>query len=337
MNYRAPFHDYHKPGAYMFTVQKHPEAPPFSSISGDPRREGGVGAPIVELSPVGKIFDDEIQRTNKMRYEQLVIDKYIIMPDHAHILIFIKEETVQPVTKIIAAIESATTRRCRDLGLIGEKAAVFRGCGMNDRIVFDDSQLQILKKYIDDNPRRLLIKRLYPDLFRRNLGVKINDDTIDCIGNIFLLRKPMMAVHVRRRWNIQEVQEYKARCIRAAAAGIVLISPFIHPVENEIRKMVLEGGGSLIQVLDHGFGERFKPTGRSMDTCAEGRLLLISEAGATLRREDMSYSKASRLNDLAERIAAISPASALNLSRGGATRIKATGGGKDKRRGGSIG
>ena len=105
---------------------------------------------------------------------------------------------------------------------------MFKGEGINDRIVFDQEQLDILIRYIADNPRRLLIKRLYPDLFRRNLSVNINGDVVDCVGNMFLLRKPLMAVHVRRKWSAGEVEAYKARCIEAALNGVVLISPFIH-------------------------------------------------------------------------------------------------------------
>ena len=44
-----------------------------------------------------------------------------------------------------------------------------------------------------------------------------------------------------------------------------------------------------------------------MDTCAEGRLLLVAEAGTSTKSEDMSYDKASRLNRLAERLAALTP------------------------------
>lgn len=316
MNRRADFHDYRLPGIYMFTVFKHPAVPALAGVAGDPhRRPGDDNSPGVLLSGVGRIFDEELMKTAQMRERQLSILSYVIMPDHAHILVCVKEKLKRPITNIISMIESATTRRSREAGLIADSASVFRGEGINDRIVFDQEQLDILIRYIADNPRRLLIKRLYPDLFRRNLSVNINGDVVDCVGNMFLLRKPLMAVHVRRKWSAGEVEAYKARCIEAALNGVVLISPFIHPDENEIRKEVLEAGGSVIQIVDHGFAERFKPAGKSMDTCAEGRLLLVSEAGAAVRAEDMSYAKASRLNRLAERIASLGSGLALSLRK----------------------
>lgn len=313
MTRRASFHDYTMPGIYMFTLQKHPDAPVLSHVLGNPGVRHGENAPRVVLSAIGCIFDEELQKTASMRCNDLVIRKYVIMPDHIHILLELKRMLSRPVTSLVAIIESVTTRRCRDLGLIPQEAGVFKGGGIHDRIVFDRQQLEILERYIADNPRRLLIKRKYPDLFRRNLSVKINDDLVDCVGNMFLLRKPMLAVHVRRKWNDAERAFYKARCIGAMRQGMVLVSPFIHPVENEIRKQALAEGGLVIRIVDHGFAERFKPSGQGMDTCAEGRLLLVSEAGTPAKKEDMSYDKASRLNRLAERIASLTYGAAIIL------------------------
>ena len=307
MTRRASFHDYTMPGIYMFTLQKHPAAPVLSHVLGNPGVRYGENAPRVVLSAIGCIFDEELQKTASMRCNDLVIRKYVIMPDHIHILLELKRMLSRPVTSLVAIIESVTTRRCRDSRLIPQEAGVFKGGGIHDRIVFDRQQLEILERYIADNPRRLLIKRKYPDLFRRNLSVKINDDMVDCVGNMFLLRKPMLAVHVRRRWNDAETASYKARCIGAMRQGMVLVSPFIHPVENEIRKQALAEGGSVIRIVDYGFAERFKPSGQGMNTCAEGLLLLVAEAGTPVKREDMSYDKASRLNGLAERLASLTP------------------------------
>lgn len=131
------------------------------------------------------------------------------MPDHAHVLLRVKIRLTYSVTKIVSAIESATTTRCRKNGLIAADAPLFLGRGLNDKIVFDEERLETLINYIRDNPRRLLIKREFPDLFRRNLSIKINDDTLDCVGNLFLLRKPMVAVHVRHHWTRQQNAEYK--------------------------------------------------------------------------------------------------------------------------------
>lgn len=50
MNRRAFVHDYRRPGEYMCTLFKHPDAPAFSSV---------VAGPQVVLSPVGSILDED--------------------------------------------------------------------------------------------------------------------------------------------------------------------------------------------------------------------------------------------------------------------------------------
>lgn len=316
MTRRANFHDYRGPGIYMFTIFRHGEVPALSEVKGNPYSKFATDAPHVELSNIGKILEEEINKTNSMRDREVSVTDYVIMPDHAHIMLRVNENLASPVTRVISGIEAATTSRSRKEGLIGPKMSIFKGTGINDRIVFDKDRLETLVNYIKDNPRRLLLKRMHPDLFRRNLKVRINGETVDCLGNLFLLRRPMIAVHVRRAWDDSSKKQYRDSCVQIADGGIVLISPFIHPIERVIQNAVLERGGCIIKIVDHGFGERFKPTGRLMDTCAEGRLLMISEEGAAEKGEEMSYTKASRLNKLAERIAALSADSQLTFAGG---------------------
>lgn len=54
MTRRASFHDYRKGGTYMFTIFKHPDAPVFSTVSGNPRAYSGADTPRVDLSPIEK-------------------------------------------------------------------------------------------------------------------------------------------------------------------------------------------------------------------------------------------------------------------------------------------
>lgn len=315
MTRRASFHDYKLPSIYMFTIFRDPNSPALSEVVGNPYIEEGPDAPGTRLSGIGRILEEELQKTEAMRRGTIRVLNYVIMPDHAHILLQVTQKLTVPVTSVVSAIESAVTSGSRKAGLIASEATVFKGKGINDRIIWDNQRYETVRNYINDNPRRLLIKRMNPDLFRRNLSVRIGDETIDCVGNMFLLRKPMLQVHVRRAWDSARVRDYKKYCIEEALDGTVLVSPFIHPVENEIRKKVLESGGSLIHILDHGFGERFKPTGRGLDTCAEGRMLLVCEGGASVLGEDMSYAKASRLNRLAQRLAALTPDAKCFISR----------------------
>lgn len=281
--------------------------PDFSHLIGSPFIRDGSDAPNVELHPIGEIIKQEIVRTGEMRYGSVFISNYVIMPDHVHLLVRVLTYLKTSITRVIGLIESSATKTCRKQGLIGEDESAFSDDGINDRIVYKQGQLDVLFKYIDDNPRRLLVKRMFPDLFRHQLGVVIDNMEMDCVGNIFLLRKPLMAVHVRRAWSEEQAVAYEKECAAHVANGGVLISPYIHPRERGIMKATIEAGGSVVMIKDRGFGERWKPSGTDFDLCAAGRLSVMVESGSsTERKDDMSYGRASHMNRIGERIAACS-------------------------------
>lgn len=64
--------------------------------------------------------------------------------------------------------------------------------------------------------------------------------------------------------------------LRAAREGAVIVSAFVSPKEREIRRLLLMEQLPVIEVCDNGFGDRYKPVGKSFYACAENRLVLIS-------------------------------------------------------------
>lgn len=302
---RAFFHDYRDPRIYMFTLRKSQGIPVFSNVAGNPKIVSPPDAPHIELTETGSIIGAEILRTAGMRADYLDIYSYMIMPDHMHLILRVKKRLDQPVTKIIGIIESAITSNCRKSGIILPDQSVFERNSIHDRILTKTGQLDILKKYIADNPRRYLVKKLYPDLFRRHLSITLGEKRFDSVGNIFLLSKPLFPVHVRRRWTQPEKEAYREECLQMALADHVMISPFIHPLEREIMKDALDAGGLIIKITERGFAERWKPEGKWFDLCAAGRYLIIAESGYPDIRRDMNYQIASHMNELAAYIAAL--------------------------------
>ena len=55
--------------------------------------------------------------------------------------------------------------------------------GYNDQILLDNGQLENWKHYLDDNPRRLAIKRLHPDYFITTHYVDIAEWHCQTVGN----------------------------------------------------------------------------------------------------------------------------------------------------------
>lgn len=64
--------------------------------------------------------------------------------------------------------------------------------------------------------------------------------------------------------------------LRAAREGAVIVSAFVSPKEREIGRLLLMEQLPVIEVCDNGFGDRYKPSGKSFYACAENRLVQIS-------------------------------------------------------------
>ena len=148
--------------------------------------------------------------------------------------------------------------------------------GYNDRILRGHEQLQHMIAYVRDNPRRLIIKRAQSPYFTLHHGINIAGYTLDAIGNLALLRAPMLAVHCRRHWTATEQQDYHDRCLLAAQAGTILIGAFISKTEQSIAHDAQEQHLPLIHIMEKGFNNLYKPVGKSFYATAEGRLLQLA-------------------------------------------------------------
>ena len=62
----------------------------------------------------------------------------------------------------------------------------------------------------------------------------------------------------------------------AARDGAVIVSAFISAREREIKKLLLMEQLPVVEVMDNGFAERYKPAGQSFYACAENRLVQIT-------------------------------------------------------------
>lgn len=71
-------------------------------------------------------------------------------------------------------------------------------------------------------------------------------------------------------------ERQRAAVLRAAREGAVIVSAFVSPKEREIGRLLLMEQLPVIEVCDNGFGERYKPSGKSFYACAENRLVQIS-------------------------------------------------------------
>ena len=106
------------------------------------------------LSPGGEAVAREWGRTPQ-RSPQVTLDSWIVMPDHIHGLLLLTGKGSQPLGGIIGQFKSKTTKILRSRGQTGfawqER--------FHDTIVTDLKQLDRIRDYIRDNPRRWQRKR----------------------------------------------------------------------------------------------------------------------------------------------------------------------------------
>lgn len=100
--YRASWHDYRSRCIYMITLSKASSAPEFCHLQGDCRIQGGQpGSVSVKLTPLGQIIRKEITAIPALEPAVRIL-QFSIMPDHAHILLFVQRYISEALGTIIA-------------------------------------------------------------------------------------------------------------------------------------------------------------------------------------------------------------------------------------------
>ena len=176
--------------------------------------------------------------------------------------------------------------------------------GYNDKILLRKGQLDNWKRYLDDNPRRLAIKRLHPDLFIVIHQAVVVGRTCQMVGNRFLLDIPQkMAVIVHSAYTDEEYADWRRKWLACGEAGGVLVSAAIATREKEVMREALDRGYNIILLRENGFPPLYKPSGESFNACSEGRLLQISPWEFHMERKIISREQCLMLNRMAEQIA----------------------------------
>ena len=145
-NNRLSEYDYNSIGAYFITICIKDKAKILSHIVGD----GALDVPKVELTHIGKIVDKYIRSTNNI--ENVTVDKYVIMPNHIHILVSITAdkrdvEAPSPTNKLIPRVVSALKRLSnREIGYNIFQRSYY------DHIIRNRHDYDAAWQYIDENP-----------------------------------------------------------------------------------------------------------------------------------------------------------------------------------------
>ena len=143
---RLKDYNYSTPGAYFITICTDGRRELLSKIT------VGQGLAPAEniLSAYGIIADKQINDLQN-RFKTITIDKYVIMPNHIHMLISIHAAGASPcptISDIIGAYKSLTTRLCHTAGL--QEKHLFQA-SFHDHIIRNKQDYAGIWQYIDTN------------------------------------------------------------------------------------------------------------------------------------------------------------------------------------------
>lgn len=282
MKRRCEQNDYHDRRIYMITMAIEGRQPLLGTIRGKSNITEGDQAPHVDLSPLGKKVK-ECWMKIPFFHPQVKPIKLCIMPDHIHGVLFVTEKMDAHLGIVVNGFKTGTRKAALELGAISSvmpqsnRHGQLWETGYNDRILTHEGQLQRMLSYLDDNPRRLLIKREHPEFFRQLGTITVAGTPMQAMGNRFLLDNPVkIQVQCSRSLTLQEIEQQKRFFLNKGNSGAILVSPCISPGEQQIATAALHAHIPLIVLLLKGLSPYFKPQSRYLEACSEGLLLILA-------------------------------------------------------------
>ncbi len=148
---RMPTFDYSLPGAYFVTIMTFRRQPIFGSLLND----------HIHLSPLGELASS-VWIGLPSRFSEVDLDEFIVMPNHFHGILIIKDERNRPISDLYPSRLLLGT-------LIGTyKSIVTRFYHVNspetcepvwqrnyyEHIIRDNNELDQIRQYIQENPVR---------------------------------------------------------------------------------------------------------------------------------------------------------------------------------------
>ena len=143
---RMAGYDYSTPARYFVTICTHNKEKILSDIHvGD----DALIVPIAELTDCGKICDKYINSIND-KYENITVEKYVIMPNHIHMIIYIggTMKASSPTIGLESIVRSFKRMVTKETG----HSIMQRS--YHDHIIRNETDYKNIWNYIESNPEK---------------------------------------------------------------------------------------------------------------------------------------------------------------------------------------
>ena len=156
---RLPEYDYSSPGAYFVTICTEGRKSFLSRVAvGE-----GLAPPAVTLTPIGQIVEKQLLSLPE-RFPSVEIEKYVIMPNHLHILLSLHDDSggASPsptLFDVIRVFKSLSTRLSKELR--GDSLLFQRS--YHEHVIRGAADYRQFWEYIDTNPAKWAEDRYYTD------------------------------------------------------------------------------------------------------------------------------------------------------------------------------
>lgn len=302
-NHRAPFIDYRKPGIFMITVNRLPGLSDFSRLrveTAESNTKIGVNYHALGFCVFHALKDF------KAITPRIEVMQYVIMPNHLHFLLEIKETMERALGDYIAVFKRKIFLEASAKGLIPDNFQSIFEPGFNDQFLRSDRNLNTIYEYIRSNPYRLWAIRTHTEYFRRINETKILDTDCSLYGNLTLLQNPFIYPVVIHRKDTEAQLAKKMEIWRYVLVnGGVLAGAFISKAEKKIFEGAAQYGGKIILIQNKAFEKKEKPSGQLFKLCEQGQLLIISpKMEFPISEKGISRQECLAMNAFAERLSA---------------------------------
>ena len=155
---RIKHFDYSTPGAYFITVCTHDRRCLLAHVAGKE-----FDAAQMDTTTYGRIAQEQLFLLEE-RYPTLKIDQYVIMPNHIHAILILREAagaSPRPtISDIICAYKSLTTRACKKAHPID---MLFQ-TSFYEHVIRGQKDYDEIVEYIVNNPKRWELDQLYSEV-----------------------------------------------------------------------------------------------------------------------------------------------------------------------------